>query len=154
VARETRIAVDGGPRFVHGGIRPEVSARLTRELPEGELAVGYARTQATAVGEAGTFEVHRTAATGTYRPARAVGFTAATELARSAQRGAAIVVRTLALEATVRLTRDIAVTASALRGTQVGTLAGSRQEIPYTRLTLGLATSLPGIGGMARRRGL
>lgn len=143
ITQRTGFEIAVGPRVTEGAIRPEVSALLRRRLRRGELSVGYSRTQVTAIGERGTIDVHRVAASATYRPERHLTLTGTPAFARSARDERHVPVYTLDVEAFVETTRRLSLVASGRIGRQEGTLAGPREAIPYRSLALKLMVTLP-----------
>lgn len=143
ITPRTHLEIEAGPHLTEGVIRPELAGILRRQLKEGELSVGYSRTQATAIGERGTIDVHRVAASGTYRPARRLTLTGAPAYARSARDGSHVAVSTLDLEAVVAATPRLSLVASGRIGRQEGTLAGPRETIENRRVALKVMVTFP-----------
>jgi hypothetical protein len=50
---QTKLILEGGPRFSDGDVGPEVSARLEQDFRLAKLALGYARSQGFILGQAG-----------------------------------------------------------------------------------------------------
>jgi hypothetical protein len=147
ITPRTQLVVELGPHITNGAIRPELSFVLRRRLKEGELSLGYSRTQATTMGERGTIDVHRAAASGTYRPARRLSLTGAPAFARSARAGRYVRVYTLDFDVEVEATRRLSLVASGRIGRQEGTLADPREATPYRTFALKVTMTLPRRGG-------
>jgi hypothetical protein len=115
--------------------------------------VSYSRTELTAIGAAGTFEMHRMAASGTYRPRHHLTLTGTPAFVRSAQYGREVPIYTLDVEAVAQVTRRLSLTASGRLGQQDGGFfGGPREAIPYRSLALKLMVTLPrSAPGDARR---
>lgn len=143
ITERTGFEIAVGPRVSEGAIRAEVSALLRRQLRRGEVSMGYSRTQVTAIGEHGTIDVHRVAASATYRPERHFSLTGTPAFARSARDERHVPVYTLDVEAVVEATRRLSLVASGRIGRQEGTLAGPREAISYRSLALKLMVTLP-----------
>jgi hypothetical protein len=143
ITKRTGFEIAVGPRLTEGAIRPEVSALLRRRLRRGELSAGYSRTHVTAIGERGTIDVHRLAASATYRPDRRLTLTGTPAFARSTRDEWHVPVYTLDVEAVVEATRRLSLVAWGRIGRQAGTLAGPRTAIPYQSLALKLMITLP-----------
>ena len=105
--------------------------------------MGYARTQVTAIGEGGTIDVHRVAASGTYRPVQHVTLTGVPAFSHNARDNSQVAVYTLDLQAAVEATRRLSLVASGRIGRQEGTLAAARLAIPTRSLALKLMVTLP-----------
>ena len=148
ITPRTGFEIAVGPRLTEGATRPEVSALLRRQLRLGDLSVGYSRTQVTAIGEHGTIDVHRVAASATYRPERHLTLSVTPAFARSARDERHVPVYTLDVEAVVEATRRLSLVASGRIGRQEGTLAGPREAIPYRSLALKLMVTLPQRGAL------
>jgi hypothetical protein len=143
ITPRTSFEIAVGPRVTEGAIRPEVSALLRRRLGRGELSVSYSRTEMTAIGERGTIDVHRAAASVTYRPKRYLTITGIPSSSRSARDEWHVPVYTLDMEAVIEATRRLSLVAWGRIGRQEGTLGGPRENIPYRSLALKVMVTLP-----------
>jgi len=152
ITPRTGFEITVGPRVTDGTIRPEVSTMLRRQLSRGEISLGYSRTELTALGERGTIDVHRVAATGQYRPWRRLSLAATPAVTNSAQDHRRVPVYTLDTEVVVEATKRLSVVAWGRIGRQEGTLSGSREMIPYQTLGMKLMMTLPRrVPGVAAR---
>jgi hypothetical protein len=143
ITERTGFEISAGPRVTDGATRPEVSMLLRHRLRQGELSAGYSRTQLTAIGQRGSFDVHRLVTSTTYRPGRHLAFTLTPAFARSAQADRHIPVYTLDVEAVVEATRRVSLVTSGRIGRQEGTFAGPHEVIPYRSLAVKLTVTLP-----------
>jgi hypothetical protein len=143
IAPRTGVEIAVGPRFTERTIRPEVAATVRHQLPHGELSLGYARTELTAIGERGVLDMHRVAATGRYRLGRRITVAATPAFARSARGDQHVPVYSLDVESGFEMTRQLSLTTSARVGRQDGTLAGTRDRIVSRSLMLKVMMTLP-----------
>ncbi|HKE83000.1 MAG TPA: hypothetical protein VKB50_04565 [Vicinamibacterales bacterium] len=138
----TSIELDGGPRVTDGSVTPEITAAFRRRMQKGDLAVAYTRTQDTAIGEVGFFDVQRLTATASVTPVRALTLSALPAFARSTQAGDYSNVRELNVEIVVRVVRRLSFVAFARAANQEGTFGNLNDPIQTryiaftTRLTL------------------
>ena len=96
----------------------------------------------TAIGERGTIDVHRLAATGTYRPARRLTLAATPAFARSTRDGVHVPVYALDVEGVFDATRQWSFTATGRFGRQQGTFGEIREDIPYRSVALNVVVRL------------
>lgn len=143
ITPRTGLEITVGPRVTEGTIRPELSTVLRRQLSRGELSFGYSRTELTAIGERGTIDVHRVAATGRYRAGRRLSLTATPAFTHSAQDDRRVPVYSLDVESLVQASRRMSLMAWARVGRQEGTLSGAREMIPHRSLGLKFVITLP-----------
>jgi hypothetical protein len=145
----TRATVMAGPRFSDGAVRPEISAELRRHVESGDLAIAFERTESVALGETGTIEVERLAATATVRPARRLELRAGPSISHDSASGLDATVYLVDVAATRALTRWFSIEASYQsaweRGDapQFGPLAFARRVFTIRAITT--APSRPGI---------
>lgn len=66
----TRLELRAGPRYTEGRTRPEVVASLRRRFQHGEIVLGYAKTETTAIGQRGTLQTQSGTASFVWRPVR------------------------------------------------------------------------------------
>lgn len=144
ITERTRFEIAMGPRVTQRAIRPELSALLRRRLRQGEFVVSYSRTEVTAIGERGTIDVHRVAASGAYRAARRLRLTATPTFTRSARDERHIAVSALDIEAVVEATRRLSLVVTGRIGRQTGTWAGPGEAIPYRSLALTVIVPVSG----------
>ena len=143
IAPRTGVEIAVGPRFTERTVRPEVAATVRHQLPQGDLSLGYARTELTAIGERGLIDMHRVAATGRYRLGRRFTLAATPAFARSARGDHRVPVYSLDLESGFEMTRQLSLMASARLGRQDGSLAGTRDRIMSRNLMLKVMMTLP-----------
>ena len=143
IAPRTGVEIAVGPRFTERAIRPEVAATVRHQMAQGDLSFGYARTELTAIGERGAIDMHRVAATGSYRLGRRFTLAATPAFARSARGEHHVPVYSLDLESGFEMTRQLSLTTSARLGRQDGTLAGTRDRIWSRSLMLKVMMTLP-----------
>lgn len=143
IAPRTGIEIALGPRFTERTVRPEVAATIRHHLEHGEMSLAYVRTELTAIGEHGTIDMHRLAATGKYRMGRRFTVTATPALARNALAERQVPVYSLDVEAVMAMTRQLSLMTSARLGRQDGTLTGIRDRIQSRSLMLKLMMTLP-----------
>jgi hypothetical protein len=143
LAPRTGVEIAVGPRFTERTIHPEVVATVRHQMPFGDVSLGYARTELTAIGERGLIAMHRVAATGRYRLGRRVTLAATPAFARSAREDHHVPVYSLDLESGVELARQLSLTMAARFGRQDGTLAGTRDRIMSRSLMLKVMMTLP-----------
>ena len=139
----TSIEFDSGPRVTDGEVRPEISAAFRRRMPKGEIAVAYVRTQDTAVGELGFFDVQRLTATASVTPVRALTLSALPAFARSTQLGDYSNVRELNVEVVVRVIRRLSFVVFARAANQEGTFSDLNDPIQTRYLALTTRLTLP-----------
>lgn len=142
-APRTGLEIAAGPRFTEGTVRPEISTTLRYQLERGDLSVGYARTQVTAIGEHGVIDVHRIAATGTSRLGRRLTLSTTPAFIRSARGDQRVPVYSLDVGSEVAMTRQLSLVASGRIGRQDGMLSGQRDRILFRSLTLKMMLTLP-----------
>lgn len=142
-APRTGLEIAAGPRFTQGTVRPEVLTTLRYQLERGELSVGYSRTEVTAIGEQGAIEVHRIAATASYRLGRRLRLTTTPAFTRSARGFRPVPVYSLDVGSEVAMTRQLSLLASGRIGRQYGMLTGQRDMIPSRSLILKVMMTLP-----------
>jgi hypothetical protein len=136
------LELSAGPRFSDGTVDPEVSASLRYRLQTGELALTYARTQATSVGQVGTLTTESVTAPIVWEPRRSLRFRATPNAVRAEQAGLQAEVYTLSLEASYQLTRFVALEASYGFSLQRGSTASAAladQEITRNVIALRFA---------------
>jgi hypothetical protein len=132
-----------GPRLSNGTIRPEIAASLNHRGHRGDLSASFSRTQATAIGEGGSFEMQRLAAGFAHHIRRHMTLTARPAFTLGSGQLGRVSVYALELEAAAHPKRGLSVVASSGLGWQKGTLGGLRQDIPYRSLSLGLVVTVP-----------
>ena len=135
--------IAAGPRVTQGTVRPEIATTLRYQLERGDLSVGYARTELTAIGEHGAIDVHRLAATGRYRFGRRLTLSMTPAFTRSARGDRRVPLYSLDLGSEVAMTRQLSLVASGRIGRQDGTLSGQRDMIPSRSVTLKVMMTLP-----------
>jgi hypothetical protein len=143
IAPRTGVEIAVGPRLTLRTIRPEVAATVRHQMSHGDLSLGYARTEMTAIGERGAIDIHRVAVTGRYRPGRRFTLTATPAFTRSAREDQDVPVYSLDLESGFAMTRQVSLTTLARLGRQDGTLAGTRDRIMSRSLMLKVMMTLP-----------
>jgi hypothetical protein len=143
IAPRTGVEIAVGPRFSERSVRPEVAATVRHQMPHGDLSIGYARTELTAIGERGMIDMHRVAATGKYRLGRRFTLAATPAFARSTREDRHVPVYSLDLESGFELTRQLSLTTAARLGRQDGTFAGTRDRITSRSLMLKVMMTLP-----------
>jgi hypothetical protein len=139
----TSVELDGGPRFTNGKVTPEISAALRRRMQKGDLAVAYTRTQDTAIGELGFFDVQRLTATASVTPVRALTLSALPAFARSTQTPNHSDVRELNVEIVVRVIRRLSFVAFARAANQEGTFGTLNDPIQTRYIALTTRLTLP-----------
>ncbi len=139
----TSLELMAGPRVGGRTIRPEISARLRRQLARGEWSAVYSRTELTAIGEPGPIDVQRIGLSASYRPARRIALTATPAATRSAAGGRKVPVYSLDAESAIEASRGLTVVAWARVGRQEGALRGPAGTIPYQHLGVKLMITLP-----------
>jgi hypothetical protein len=142
-----QVELEAGPHFTGRDIRPEISTTVRQRLEGGELTVSYSRTQATTMGETGTIDLNRLAATGTFRPTPRFTLSIAPALARSARDGRQVGAYTLNFDGVLNATHRTSVMVSGQIGRQDGTLSGWSEPIAYRSLALRVLISLPRTAG-------
>lgn len=141
----TRFSLRAGPRLA-GGEPPEVEAGLSIEhdLRRGHLSLRYARTQGTAVGEAGALNVESLAAAAAYRLTRSFEVSAAPAVFRVGGAGEEVRVATASLHATWWLRPWLSLRGEVQAGRQTGGLgsapvAGGEESREIRRTTYALS---------------
>jgi hypothetical protein len=112
------IEIDGGMRSTSGDIDPEVSAVMRHRMRQGAVAVRYAQTRETTLGEGASLEIRRVAAEITYTPTRAIAFTVSPARASSGGELSHDVVYLLDLQSRIRATRRWSIVAFGRVGQQ------------------------------------
>lgn len=130
-----------GPRISDGAIRPDVATRLRWRLADADISLAYVRTDMTAIGERGTFDVHALSSTVSYRPARRVSLDVTPLLSRNARGRQHIAVSSLGAGSTFAVNRHLSVAAIARFSRQRGMLAGPRHVMASRSLGLHLTIS-------------
>jgi hypothetical protein len=130
-----------GPRLSGGSLRPDLSTRLRWRSANVDLLLSYVRTDMTAIGELGTFDVQAMSTGITYRPRRRMTVGVTPLLSRNSRGRQHVMVYTLGAESTVAVTRRLSLGASARFSRQDGTLAGPRHVIANRRFGLQLTFS-------------
>jgi hypothetical protein len=138
----TELDVEAGPHIGPDAVRPEISAVLRRTFGRGELSIGYARSQVTTIGQAGTFDVHRVSGGGTFRPARRLSITVMPAFAYTARDTDRIPVYTLDADATIEASNRLAIAFTSRLGRQEGALGGGRDVTPHQRFAVELRVAL------------
>lgn len=144
ITRLTDVEIEAGPRLSEGAIRPELSAVLRRRFKHGDMSLGYAQTQTTALGERGMVDLRSVTFGVTYVPARHLTLTMTPGFVRSARDGRHASVRTLDVQAIVQVAGGLSLVATSRMGRQEGTLAGPDEVIPYRSLSMTLRVAFPG----------
>jgi hypothetical protein len=108
----TILELDGGPRRSDGSFDPEVSGSLRHRLRAGELALAYARTEGTSIGQAGTLTIESLTGLATWEPRRSLRLRAAPSVVRVEQARREAMVYGLGLEASYQVTRVVALEAA------------------------------------------
>lgn len=152
LTRRTAVEFSAGPRLSDDSARPEIEAMLRRRFQKGEVSVGYASTQATAIGEIGAFDVQRVAVSVAYRPKRLVTLSAAPAAVANARGSARVSVYTVDVQAMGGTRRGLSFVVTGRVGVQHGTFAGGDETIPYRSLSLALRATLPRPPRAARPR--
>jgi hypothetical protein len=70
LTRQTSLAIGGGPRLTDGGVAPDISASIHTRARVVDLSLGYARTQTTLIGLAGTADAQSVTAAAQWEPWR------------------------------------------------------------------------------------
>jgi hypothetical protein len=122
----TNLALRAGPRFSEGSTNAEVLASIRHRLQRGEVALTYARTETTAVGEVGTIKTDSMTLSGRYRVLPRLEVTAAPSYYRDRRGGEKSDVFGAKLEAIYELTRWLSLVGSYEYRLQKGILPGSR----------------------------
>ena len=139
----TGVELSAGPRLSEGRIRPEIAALVRRELLRGDVSFSYARTEMTTIGERGTIDLQRLAATVRYRPWRRIELAAAPGVSRSRRAGLHVPVYAMDVNAVFAATRLWSVTAWSRVGHQDGTLSGASEPIRQRTLGVTVTATLP-----------
>ena len=147
ITPRTGFEIAAGPRLTGGVVRPEIMAALRRQVSWGELSLAFSRTEVTAIGEQGTIDVHRIAATGRYRATRRLMLTGTPSITHNAQGGRRAPVYLLDVESALEVNRRLSVVASGRIGRQDGTLSGPRDIIPAGSFAVQLLITLPRSAG-------
>jgi len=150
LTRLMHVELEVGPRLSDGAIHPELSATLQGRVGPSVLSLGYADTEVRLLGEAGGIDMRRLSASVTYQPWRHVTLTAAPAFVRSTLGRRYATVRTVELEAAIRLTPELSLVTSSRAGRQEGNLSGSHEDIPYRSLGMTLRAALPAKGNRTR----
>lgn len=143
LTRLTTFDVALGPRLSYGTVRPEISASLRNKLQRGEVSASFSRTQATAIGEGGSFEMQRFAVGFLHHIRRRVTLNARPAFVLGSRDIGRVSVYALDVDATAHPRPGLSVVASGRFGSQQGTLGGRREQIPYRSLSLGLVVTTP-----------
>jgi len=143
LTRLTTLEVALGPRFSDGTVRPEINASLRNRLQRGEISASFSKTQVTAIGEDGSFEMQRFALGFVHHIRRAVTLNARPAFMVGSRDHGRVSVYALDVDAATRPRRGLSVVASGRLGSQHGTLGGRREEIPYRSVSLGLVATMP-----------
>jgi hypothetical protein len=151
LTRRTGVEMVLGPRLARGAIRPELTTLLRWRLQKGSLSGGYARTQATSIGESGLIDVQRVAMTAEYRPGRYIGLSATPAVIESEQERARVSVYVVDLQAVAETTRGLSIVVTGRFALQQGrmqlheqgTVIERRDQIPTRSVSLRLVTTFP-----------
>lgn len=139
----TSITLRGGPRVSDGTVDPEVSASIRHRLRRGELSFTYARSQTTAVGQAGTVNTEILAASATYQLLRFLSIGAAPSFIRSTRASAEVKVYLVNLDVTYQITKWLSLVGSYQFSLQQGSLEGRDEKIPHNVVLLRLVATYP-----------
>jgi hypothetical protein len=149
--RRTDVEMMLGPRLTSGSVRPELTTLVRWRLQKTNVSGGYARTQATTIGERGLIDVQRVAVTAEYRAGRHIRLSATPAFIESVHDRARVSVSVLDLAAIGETTRGLSVVLSGRFGVQQGrmrlheqgTLIDRREQIPTRSVSLRLVTTFP-----------
>jgi hypothetical protein len=122
LARDTDIAVDGGPGATNGAIAPELSGVIRFRFDSGSVSFAYARTQATIIGLAGTADTQSATAAATWSPRRSLQIAVSPAFVRSRHASAQANVYRLTLDASHAIGRSLSVAVAGVAHTQNGDL--------------------------------
>jgi hypothetical protein len=150
--RTTTADIALGPRLSSGTIRPEITASLHNRLHQGELSATFSKTQSTAIGEGGSFEMQRLALGFTRHIQRRVTLAVKPAFVLGSREIGRVSVYALDLEAAAHPRPGLSVVASGGLGWQKGTLGGRREEIPHRSVSVGLVVSVPSSSRVERIR--
>ena len=132
-----------GPRLSGGDIRPEIAAAFRVQSRQAHWTLGYSRTETTAIGERGTFDVQRVAVEIAYAATRDLSFTAAPALFSLERDAGRASIFALDVEASHRATPLLSFSASARVSRQRGPLAGGFVEVPSRTLSVKTTVRFP-----------
>jgi hypothetical protein len=112
VTQRTNLELDVGPRVSDGSLDAEVSAALRHRLQSGELALTYAHSETTIIGEVGTVTFDSVTAGAWWEPRRFLRLRAAPSVVRAEQAGNEAMVYLLGATASYQLTKFVAIEAA------------------------------------------
>ena len=144
IARLAEIELTAGPRLFDGSIRPDVEAAIRRRLRRTELAVEFAETETSVLGERGIVEVRRIRVAAIVEATRNFRFTAAPMVVRNARDERHATVMGLDLEALAQLSRGVSLGVVGQIGRHDGNLGGTFERIPYYSVGTTLRIVYPG----------
>jgi predicted porin len=141
---QTNLSLAAGPRDTDGSVTAELSAALHQTLDEGELSLGYTRSQTAVVGQAGTADTRTFTAALDYRYGPDLEMELSPSYASDRTRSSTADVFRLNLNVSYKLGKNVSLVGSYQYNRQRGLLGGiGNPEIVDNVVYAGLVFSFP-----------